>query len=106
MQALLGSLAGCVGMDVVMILGSKMEEIRSLKIVTEGVKRRTPPKEFLSIESVIIFFTFIKKPSRPPQIILGRAARCLIIDRLLVLHFVIFLEALQVLPMISLLFQE
>ncbi|MGH2318555.1 OsmC family protein [Planococcus sp. SE5232] len=49
MQALLGSLAGCVGMDVVMILRSKMEEIRSLEIITEGEKRRNPPKEFLSI---------------------------------------------------------
>lgn len=54
MQALLGSLAGCVGMDVVMILRSRMEEIRSLEIVTEGVKRRNPPKEFLSV--VVTFF--------------------------------------------------
>ena len=36
-------------MDVVMILRSKMEEIRSLEIITEGEKRRNPPKEFLSI---------------------------------------------------------
>lgn len=49
MQVLLGSLAGCVGMDVVMILRSKMEHIRSLEIITEGDKRRNPPKEFLSI---------------------------------------------------------
>ncbi|WP_142828128.1 OsmC family protein [Planococcus soli] len=48
MQALLGSLAGCVGMDVIMILRSKTEEIRSLEIITEGIKRRNPPKEFLS----------------------------------------------------------
>ncbi|HSI66023.1 MAG TPA: OsmC family peroxiredoxin, partial [Planococcus sp. (in: firmicutes)] len=40
MQALLGSLAGCVGMDVIMILRSKMESIRSMEIVTEGEKRR------------------------------------------------------------------
>lgn len=49
MQALLGALAGCVGMDVVMILRTKTEKIRSLEIITEGVKRRNPPKEFLSI---------------------------------------------------------
>lgn len=54
MQALLGALAGCVGMDVVMILRSRMDEIRSLEIVTEGEKRRNPPKEFLSI--VVTFF--------------------------------------------------
>ncbi|MFD1032383.1 OsmC family protein [Metaplanococcus flavidus] len=54
MQVLLGSLAGCVGMDVVMILRSKMNEIRSLEIVTEGDKRQLPPKEFLSI--VVTFF--------------------------------------------------
>ncbi|MGM0897222.1 MAG: OsmC family protein [Bacillota bacterium] len=46
MQALLGSLAGCVGMDVVMILRAKMGDVRSIEIVTEGDKRREPPKEF------------------------------------------------------------
>ena len=54
MQALLGSLAGCVGMDVIMILRSKMESIRSMEIVTEGEKRRKPPKEFLNI--TVTFF--------------------------------------------------
>lgn len=54
MQALLGSLAGCVGMDVIMILRSNIDEIRSLEIVTDGEKRRNPPKEFLSI--VVTFF--------------------------------------------------
>lgn len=54
MQALLGSLAGCVGMDVVMILRSKMESVRSIEIVTEGDKRREPPKEFLAISVTFI----------------------------------------------------
>jgi len=54
MQALLGSLAGCVGMDVIMILRARMKDIRSLEIVTEGEKRRNPPKEFLSI--AVTFF--------------------------------------------------
>lgn len=49
MQAMLGSLAGCVGMDVVMILRAKMKDVRSIEIVTEGDKRRNPPKEFLAI---------------------------------------------------------
>ena len=47
MQALLGSLH--VGMDVVMILRAKMKDVRSIEIVTEGDKRRNPPKEFLAI---------------------------------------------------------
>jgi len=54
MQALLGSLAGCVGMDVIMILRSQMKNIRSLEIVTEGIKRQDPPKEFLSL--LVTFF--------------------------------------------------
>ncbi|HSJ37702.1 MAG TPA: OsmC family protein [Planococcus sp. (in: firmicutes)] len=54
MQALLGSLAGCVGMDVIMILRARMKEIRSIEIITEGEKRRNPPKEFLAI--VVTFF--------------------------------------------------
>lgn len=49
MQALLGSLAGCVGMDVIMILRSKMDKVRSIEIVTEGEKRKAPPKEFLAV---------------------------------------------------------
>ena len=54
MQALLGSLAGCVGMDVVMILRAKMTDVRSIEIVTEGDKRRNPPKEFLAITVTFI----------------------------------------------------
>ena len=54
MQALLGSLAGCIGMDVIMILRSKKNDIRSLEIVTDGEKRRQAPKEFLSI--TVTFF--------------------------------------------------
>ncbi|MBT2582451.1 OsmC family protein [Planococcus sp. ISL-109] len=49
MQALLGSLAGCVGMDVIMILRSKIDKVQSIEIVTEGEKRKDPPKEFLAV---------------------------------------------------------
>ncbi|MGO1058919.1 OsmC family protein [Planococcus sp. FY231025] len=49
MQALLGSLAGCVGMDVVAILRPRMDKIKRIKIVTEGAKNDKPPKEFTAI---------------------------------------------------------
>lgn len=49
MQALLGALAGCVGMDVVAILRSRMDHITRIEIVTEGAKNEEPPKEFTAI---------------------------------------------------------
>lgn len=49
MQALLGALAGCVGMDVVAILRSRMNKIERIEIVTEGDKKDEPPKEFTAI---------------------------------------------------------
>lgn len=49
MQALLGALAGCVGMDVVAILRSRMDKIERIEIVTEGAKNDKPPKEFTAI---------------------------------------------------------
>lgn len=45
MQALLGSLAGCVGMDVVAILRSRMDKIERNEIN----KKDKPPKEFTAI---------------------------------------------------------
>ena len=49
MQTLLGALAGCVGMDVVAILRSRMNKIERIEIVTEGAKNDKPPKEFTAI---------------------------------------------------------
>lgn len=49
MQALLGALAGCVGMDVVAILRTRMDNIGRIEIVTEGAKNDKPPKEFTAI---------------------------------------------------------
>lgn len=49
MQALLGALAGCVGMDVVAILRTRMDKIERIEIVTEGAKNDKPPKEFTAI---------------------------------------------------------
>ena len=49
MQALLGSLAGCIGMDFKAILKPHMDTVKSIEIVTEGTKRETRPKDFTAI---------------------------------------------------------
>ncbi|MGP6147334.1 OsmC family protein [Jeotgalibaca sp. A122] len=49
MQALLGALAGCIGMDVRAILKPHIDQVDSIEIVTEGTKENNHPKSFIAI---------------------------------------------------------
>lgn len=48
-EALLGALAGCIGMDVRAILKSHIDQVDSIEIITEGTKEATHPKSFNAI---------------------------------------------------------
>jgi putative redox protein len=50
MELLLAGLAGCIGIDVTMILDKYLGDIRRLEIETAGVRKETPPKGFTAIE--------------------------------------------------------
>lgn len=51
-EVLLASLAGCIGMDVTMILENFLSSIDKMEIVTNGVRKEEPPKGFASIELI------------------------------------------------------
>jgi putative redox protein len=49
MEALLGAVAGCSGMDVVGILGKMRKEITSLRMEVEGARAEEHPRVFTEI---------------------------------------------------------
>lgn len=49
MQSLLLSLAGCMGVDVVMILEKSRVPVESLAVEVEGDRRAEPPRRFTAI---------------------------------------------------------
>ncbi|WP_334074801.1 MULTISPECIES: OsmC family protein [Paenibacillus] len=51
-EVLLASLAGCIGIDVTMILENFLSSIEKIEIVTNGVRKEEPPKGFASIELI------------------------------------------------------
>ena len=49
-EMLLASVAGCIGIDVTMILRHDLESIEKIEIETDGTRQEDPPKEFTSID--------------------------------------------------------
>ena len=49
-EMLLASVAGCIGIDVTMILRHYLESIEKIEIETDGTRQEDPPKEFTSID--------------------------------------------------------
>ena len=49
-EMLLASLAGCIGIDVSMILRSYLDKVTKLEIETNGTRKEEAPKGFTSIE--------------------------------------------------------
>lgn len=52
MELLLASLAGCIGIDITMILNSFLGSIRSLEIEAEGTRKEELPKGFTAIDLI------------------------------------------------------
>jgi putative redox protein len=51
-ELLLASLAGCIGIDVTMILEKFLPSIEQIEIVADGVRKEEAPKGFASIELI------------------------------------------------------
>jgi putative redox protein len=49
MEALLASLAGCMAIDLVIILGKRRAELKSLRAHAEGTRAEAPPRRFVGI---------------------------------------------------------
>jgi putative redox protein len=69
MQLLLMSLAGCMGVDVLMILQKSRVPVETLEVEVTGVRAETPPKRYVSVELVYR----ITGPSQDDQAKLDRA---------------------------------
>ena len=53
MESVLGGLAGCMGIDIVMVLKPFQDKIERLEIETDGERNEEPPKYFKSIDLTI-----------------------------------------------------
>lgn len=52
MELLLAGLAGCIGIDITMILNSFLEKITSLEIEADGTRKEQNPSGFTAIELI------------------------------------------------------
>lgn len=69
MQLLLMSLAGCMGVDVLMILQKSRVPVEALAVQVTGVRAETPPKRYVSLELLYD----VKGPAEEDQAKLDRA---------------------------------
>ena len=69
MQALLLSLAGCMGVDLCMILQKSRVPLESLEVVVEGERAERPPRYFRSIRLTCL----VRGPGEKDQAKLERA---------------------------------
>lgn len=49
MEMLLSSLAGCMAIDVVIILGKRRAQLKALRMHAEGARAAEPPRRFTSV---------------------------------------------------------
>lgn len=81
-EMLLASLAGCIGIDVTMILNPYLSKIDKLEIITDGTRKEDLPKGFTSI---VVTFTIdgdIKSDRVWRAINLGKTKYCAVSDSL------------------------
>ena len=50
-ELLLSSLAGCAGVDIVLMLKKRRKSISHFEILTEGTRQEAPPRYFTKIQS-------------------------------------------------------
>ena len=54
MELILAGVAGCIGIDVTMLLGKNLENITKIDIQTEGFRREEMPTSFTEIKTTFI----------------------------------------------------
>lgn len=69
MQLLLMSVAGCMAIDVVMILEKSRVPVRSIEMEATGVRAKTPPRRYVSLDLLYR----VEGPSEADQAKLDRA---------------------------------
>ncbi|MDP4105830.1 MAG: OsmC family protein [Bacillota bacterium] len=81
-EMLLGAVAGCIGIDVTMILRHYLDSVRSLEIITDGTKKEEAPQGFTSITVTFIVDGDIDSKRIWRAIDLGKEKYCAVSDSL------------------------
>lgn len=81
-EMLLASVAGCIGIDVTMILRPHLDSIEKLEIETDGTRKEELPKGFTSIEITFKIDGDIDSKKIWRAIDLGKEKYCAVSDSL------------------------
>lgn len=81
-EMLLASLAGCIGIDVTMILRPHLDSIESLEIETDGTRKEELPKGFTDITVTFYIDGSIDSKKIWRAINLGKQKYCAVSDSL------------------------
>lgn len=81
-EMLLASVAGCIGIDVTMILRHNLPSIQKLEIITDGTRKEEPPKGFTSILITFVIDGDIDSKRIWRAIDLGKEKYCTVTDSL------------------------
>jgi putative redox protein len=81
-EMLLASVAGCIGIDVTMILRHYLPSIQKLEIITDGTRKEEEPKGFTSFIITFIIDGDIDSKRIWRAIDLGKEKYCAVSDSL------------------------
>ena len=82
MELILVGVAGCIGIDVTMLLGKNLENISKIDIQTEGLRREEMPTSFIKIKTTFIVEGEIDAQRFWKAIRLGHKKYCAVSDSL------------------------
>ena len=82
MELILVGVAGCIGIDVTMLLGKNLENISKIDIQTEGLRREEMPASFVKIKCSFIVEGDINARRFWKAIRLGHKKYCAVSDSL------------------------
>ena len=81
-EMLLGALAGCIGIDVTMILRPHLEKIDNIEIITDGTRKEEAPKGFIAYDVTFVIDGDIDSKKVWRAIRLGKEKYCSVSDSL------------------------
>ncbi|MFC3040827.1 OsmC family protein [Virgibacillus xinjiangensis] len=81
-EMLLSSLAGCIGIDITMILRPHLDKINKIEIETEGIRKEEAPKGFTSMVVTFVIDGDIDSKKVWRAIHLGEEKYCSVSDSL------------------------
>lgn len=81
-EMLLGAVAGCIGIDITMIMRPHLDKINKIEIITDGTRKEEPPKGFTAMEITFVIEGDIDSKKVWRAIRLGKEKYCSVSDSL------------------------